>query len=100
MRQCSRGLPLRRDDDTPAMTEAIDALESWNFKPVRPASRFQIKIRDLNYYPDSGSMNFDGQKRERDQGLEALKLLLQETRGRAGAQGDKIEVCFTPPSTP
>jgi hypothetical protein len=79
MKKRSRNLPLARIGDSPAMTEAIAAIRSWNHVPARPLSDIQIKIRNLSYYPDSGVMNFDGKKRERETGLAALRVLLDET---------------------
>jgi hypothetical protein len=81
MKRGSRNLPLNRSGDSPAMTEAVAAIRSWGYLQMRPPSNNQIKIRSLSYYPDVGTMNFDGRHKEPQTGLEALRTLLDKTYG-------------------
>ena len=77
----SRNLPLTRDGDSPAMIAAIAAIIDWGYIPARPFSDLQIKIRSISYYPDTGTFNFDGKRRERETGLDALRVLLDKHYG-------------------
>lgn len=72
--------PLRRPDDSPAMTAAIDWFHEHRL-PVARVSPLQLKFRDLSYYPHSGSMNRDQQRRMEGTGLPALERVVCQMLG-------------------
>lgn len=81
-KQRSRIAPIRRDDDSPAMCEAISWLErnKWSF--YRP-THVQLKIDDVSYYPDRGTIMIDGYgSPSSESGLPALQALLDRRRSQ------------------
>lgn len=76
MKKISHSKPLATADDTPAMTEAVEALKSWGCKVARPTV-FQLKIGDVSYYPDTETIVVDGKKGEKARGLDALRIALK-----------------------
>jgi hypothetical protein len=58
-------MPLRQAGDSPAMTAAVDLLESLGAHFWRP-TRSQLKIGHINFYPDTGTIQPDGGKALRD----------------------------------
>lgn len=72
-----KSFPLRTETDSPAMSQAIDWLEARRYA-VRRTSEIQLKIGPVNFYPDSGSINLDEQKRLNKFGLAGLKAVLLE----------------------
>lgn len=82
-KQRSQIAPIHRDNDSPAMCEAIDWLErnKWSF--YRPTN-VQLKINDdVSYYPDRGTIMIDGYgSRCSDSGLPALQALLNRRRSQ------------------
>ena len=74
---------IHRDNDTPAMFEAIGWLEQAGWSFYRPTN-VQLKIdEDISYYPDRGTIMIDGyNSRCSESGLPALQALCDS---RAGA---------------
>jgi hypothetical protein len=64
-------------DDTTAVRNAVQLLEELGVKFRRP-SRDQLKIGYVNYYPNTGAIHVDGERRRRERGKEALMKLLCE----------------------
>jgi hypothetical protein len=67
--------------DDERMTAAID----WLIKsgiPVSRTSAIQLKIGSLSFYPATGTLNFDNQRRLLEIGLEGLKTVLERSTGR------------------
>lgn len=80
----AKRLPLRMPDDTVPFANAHLVLESLGVRYERP-SLHQLKIGCINYYPNSGTIHVDGEKRARPgRGKEALKALLLDQRARLG----------------
>jgi hypothetical protein len=80
MTRRKQGGPLKRPDDSPSMSEAIN----WFLErglAVKRVSQVQLKYRDLNYYPNSGAMNRDQTPRMDKAGLEALAQVIDEMEG-------------------
>ena len=82
-KQRSQIAPIHRDNDRPAMCEAISWLErnKWGF--YRPTN-IQLKIDgDISYYPDRGTIMIDGYpSRCSESGLSALQALLNRRRSQ------------------
>lgn len=79
MKAQSRTQPLRYDTDPPSMREAIDWLLEQKIRFVRP-TRYHLKIGRLNFYPQKGSINLDGEPRFSEEGLEGLQTLYGSRR--------------------
>ena len=75
----SRTAPLRRGGDSPEMRAAIDQLESQGVRFIRP-TQFQLKIGDINFYPDTGTIQLDGCEASEERGLPALPQILARPR--------------------
>jgi len=71
----SRHNPLRLPLDSPKMRAAIDALERRNLDLIRPTSH-QLKIDDINFYPDKGTIVADNSRALPQRGLKALLKLI------------------------
>lgn len=72
----SAPLVEQNDRDDPKITLAI----AWLTKARIPFSRaapHQLKIGNLSFYPVSGTLNFDGCRREPVRGLTGLKAILE-----------------------
>jgi hypothetical protein len=74
---------IHRDNDTPAMCEAIVWLEQAGWTFYRPTN-VQLKIdEDISYYPDRGTIMIDGYcSRCSESGLPALQALLNRRRSQ------------------
>lgn len=72
VKQRSKTAPLKQEGDGPAITIAIDWCIAQGLGPVRP-TKYQLKIGTLNYYPDSGTIQHDGEKALKVRGFEAFK---------------------------
>ena len=74
---------IHRDNDTPAMCEAIGWLEQAGWSFYRPTN-VQLKIdEDISYYPDRGTIIIDGyNSRCSESGLPALQALLNRRRSQ------------------
>jgi len=60
------------DSDTEAMARAIGQLNAARIRFCRP-TRFQLKIGNVNYYPDRGTIYIDGEAEpERERGINSL----------------------------
>ena len=69
-----RSGPFRRANDTDAMREAINKLEAY--KGLRRTSQYQLKINEVNFYPDTGTVQIDQLPKQREKGIcEFLRLL-------------------------
>lgn len=68
--------PLRSPDNTPQMDEAIDRLDALNV-PITRTSDHQLKVWDLNYWPNTGSISIDGQGKCQLRGLELFLDLVE-----------------------
>lgn len=73
----TRQTSVLKHGDTPAMQEAINELEDRGFK-IRRTSPHQLKYRDTNFYPDTGTITIDPQQRYDGQGLHTYLDLLAE----------------------
>lgn len=76
-RKKSRLFPARMPDDTTAFKNAVHFLEEMGVKFRRP-SLDQLKIGFINYWPNTGTIQKDGERRRRERGKEALRKLLLE----------------------
>lgn len=70
-------LPLRLPGDSPRWKEAIDWCEAEGI-PVTRRSEHQLKVGNLNFYPDGGSLNYDQCRRLEQHGLPAFKEAVKE----------------------
>ena len=79
-KQRSQIAPIHRDNDSPAMCEAISWLEQKFYRPTN----VQLKIDDdVSYYPDRGTIMIDGYgSRCSESGLPALQALLNRRRSQ------------------
>jgi hypothetical protein len=71
----SRTAPLRRAGDSLEMRAAVDQLQSQGVRFIRPTP-FQLKIGDINFYPDTGTILLDGGKALEERGLPALLQII------------------------
>ena len=72
---------LRWTGDHALMVAAIDWLTKSGI-PVSRSSAIQLKIGSLSFYPGTGTINFDNQRRLSEIGLEGLKAVLERATGR------------------
>jgi hypothetical protein len=70
-------LPLRLPGDSARWKEAVDWCEAEGI-PVTRRSSYQLKVGNLNFYPDGGSMNYDACPRLPQEGLPAFEELVEE----------------------
>lgn len=71
-------LAAPRQNDPPAMREAIMTLKEQGYDVRRP-NVHQLKVTpDLSYYPNNGKILVDGQSVRPERGLEALLRLLRD----------------------
>jgi hypothetical protein len=77
MKTSSRKQPLFRAGDPQEMTVAVEEIGSWGYDLFRP-NEFQLKIADVSYYPGTGTILVDGEKKLPRTGLEALRALLEQ----------------------
>jgi hypothetical protein len=68
--------PLERDDDTPAMRSFANWAKELRLWYIRPA-KYQVKIGDVNYYPDRGTIHVDGESRASERYLDGLEKVLK-----------------------
>lgn len=66
-------LPLHRSGDTPRMTEAVTWAEKAGLDPLYRPHPAQLKFGPVNFWPNTGKIYVDGQKRCTDHGLDAFK---------------------------
>ncbi|MBL8537054.1 MAG: hypothetical protein JNM59_06585 [Hyphomonadaceae bacterium] len=75
-------LPRRMESDSAKFDAANDMLEQLGVCYHRP-SPHQFKIGDINFYPKTGTITFDGiAKAWREKGLDALKERIEARRRR------------------
>jgi hypothetical protein len=75
---------ISRPDDTPAMKVAVKTLRANNVDFFRPSAN-QLKVEGkFNFYPNTGSINYDQQSRLPESGLEALLTLVRKVKRRPG----------------
>jgi hypothetical protein len=78
----SRTAPLRRAGDSMEMRAAVDQLQSQGVGFIRPTP-FQLKIGDINFYPDKGTIYLDDRgKALKERGLPVLLEILARLRER------------------
>ncbi|MBL8577693.1 MAG: hypothetical protein JNK47_10735 [Mesorhizobium sp.] len=70
-----KGLSLQNGADTADMVSAIKALQQRGVAVWRP-SIYQLKVGDLNYWPDTGRITRDAAPKIARQGLDALLKML------------------------
>ena len=75
----SRALPTLSDGDTEAMKEAYAWLQRKKIQFIRP-SMYQLKIGELNYYPDRGTIQIDGMRANQERGFGAFKAIIEDIR--------------------
>jgi hypothetical protein len=84
--------PLRQPTDSAKMRQAIDWLEEQGY-PVSRLTEWQLKIGPINFYPDKGTILYDGDRHpHHDRGLAALQELL---RARAQPEDFTIDLHST-----
>jgi hypothetical protein len=71
--------PLQRDDDTPAMRGFAAWAKGWGLSYIRP-TKFQVKIGNVNYYPDKGTVHVDGESRASERFLDGLEKILRREK--------------------
>lgn len=77
-----RSLKRRQEGDSERFDAANDMLEAMKVFYKR-TSADQLKIRDINFYPNTGTIKIDDERKSRrEKGLEELKRLLEERRKR------------------
>lgn len=75
-------LPKRMEDDSAAFDAANDLLEQMKISYWRP-SPDHLKIGDINFYPNTGTITFDGvSKAWKEKGLDALVERIEARRRR------------------
>jgi hypothetical protein len=78
---------LIRSGDSPRTLWAIKRLRQEGYFVSRPTD-YQIKVGDLNFWPDKGTITRDGQRgRLSEQGLDALIALLPRRHHRQNDGG-------------
>lgn len=83
-------LPLRRSGDTPRMTEAVTWAEKAGLDPFFRPHIAQLKFGPVNFWPNTGKIHVDGQKRCTDHGLDAFtQRLASATSGSASLRSAK-----------
>lgn len=89
MKKASTRNPISSADDSLAMTEAIEHLRASGYPLFRPTPH-QLKIRDVSYYPNKGTIVVDGKTQEAEKGLAALQRILESLYGPAPRSGTLI----------
>lgn len=68
---------VKQDQDPPAMVEAIKALEQLGYRVHRP-SPYQLKISEFNFWPNTGKITIDPDRKYPERGLEAFLDLIRQ----------------------
>ncbi|MFL6725890.1 MAG: hypothetical protein ACJ8FS_05180 [Sphingomicrobium sp.] len=66
---------LRQPNDTAAMRLAIDWCVGKGY-PVRRCSPCQLRVGPINFWPNSGTINFEASRAARPQGLVAFRRIV------------------------
>jgi hypothetical protein len=95
--------PLYYHDDDDFVRELIYELVRRK-RYVRRESKHHIKVRDVNFWPSTGTITIDGESRHPENGSEAFLELLDKRypkrRGKGGdTQADTVE-CSSPTPAP
>jgi hypothetical protein len=91
--------PRAYADDTDAMCEAITAFTEAGARFSRP-SRYQLKVGDLSFYPDTGKIFRDGEREVWEQrGLDAFVSSLRKLK-QSNTKGVKLKLVDTQDSPP
>jgi hypothetical protein len=78
MKTPTKSNPIAKPNDTDEMREAIELLTSEGVHFSRP-TQYQLKIGDLNFYPDTGRIFRDGECEAWEQrGLDAIVSSLRK----------------------
>ncbi len=72
----SKTAPLERDDDTPEMRNFAAWARRLRLGYIRP-TKYQIKIAEVNYYPDTGKITVDGDIPASERYLDGLEKVLR-----------------------
>ena len=72
-------LTLEQPDDEPEMTAAIAAIREAGYPVVR-TSEFQLKVGPVNFWPRSGKIHIDDERKCQLKGVVALLDLLLQRR--------------------
>ena len=83
-------LPLSMPGDSPAVRQAIAALQARGITPHRP-SRQQIKVGSYNYYPDRQTLLKDGGSSEKT----TLANFLEKVSGAEESSVEPRELVIT-----
>lgn len=75
-------LPLHRPGDTPWMTAAVTWAEKAGLDPLWRPDPYQLKCGTINFWPNTGTVSVDGEKRCLDRGLDAFKAAVMRTHRR------------------
>ena len=89
----SRTAPLVRENDRREMREAIAQLQAREVHFIRP-TQYQLKIDDINFYPETGRIQIDGSKALKERGLSAL---LQIVESRQATEMLTLDMVISPP---
>lgn len=76
MKQRSRERPLREDEDSQTMREAIAWIESQDLPVYRPNIGCYY-VEGVKFWPDAGTVQIDDRKREKERGLAGFERVLR-----------------------
>jgi hypothetical protein len=74
-RRRRKPMALRQPNDTTAMRVAIDWCLAKRL-PVRRCTQMQLRLGPINFWPDSGTINFEASPAAEAEGLTAFRRLV------------------------
>jgi len=74
-RRRRKAIELRQPHDTAAIRVAIDWCLAKGY-PVRRCSRCQIRVGPINFWPDSGTINFEASRAAKSEGLASFRRMV------------------------
>jgi hypothetical protein len=94
-REAKQG-PLYYPDDTPALRKLIKELTDLKYFVRRP-SKYQIKHKEINFWPSTGTIAIDGVGRHPEKGRQAFLAFLKQTYPKHPGDLDAGDGFLQPP---
>ncbi len=75
------------ENDSRVMREAIEAILAAGYHDLRRPSRYQLKVGGANFYPERGTVQIDGLKKQKARGLSEFFRVLRDNKSSAIDEG-------------
>lgn len=87
-RRRRKPLELRHPNDSAAMRVAIDWCVSKSY-PVRRCTPLQLRVGPINFWPDSGTINFEASRAASAEGLVTFRRLVSAWQALSPAEQEQ-----------